>query len=410
MRNDERVPVLHFTNSTVRGGAEEHMLLLLRVLDRRQFRVYCACPPALAEQIHQDVPADVELVTLELGSPRNVNAAAKLAYFLRSRQIAILHSHMFTSSLFASPVGWFCRVPVIVETTHLKEAWRSGWKASFMLDRIVARCVDQFIAVSRANAEYLVNEKRYPADKVSVIENGCDLNRFQSHPCDSLGLRQRLGFGAYDPVLVVLARLEPQKGHRVLVDAMPRILQECPAAKAVFVGDGACRREVEAQIRRYGLDNSVRLPGYSPDVGEWLSLATLTVLPSFYEGLPGAPIESLAAGKPVVATAVDGTTEVVIHEQTGLAVPAGDAPALAEAVCRLLRDESLRKRLAACGHRWVFENFSMERMVRRTQELYWRLYCQAEGREAGLASAITALPEALPREELDEHSEIGQNP
>lgn len=365
--------VLYFSNTLARGGAEEHILTLLRGLDRRQFRPLLVCGPEVAEQLRPDLPGDVELIPLRLRKPAHLAAALRLARILRQREVGILHSHLFYSSLFASPIGWLSRVPIIVETPHVREQWRDGWlKGRFVVDRLAGRFVHQYIAVSEANARYLVEEKGLPARKVSVIHNGCDVARFKPSHRAPDGLRENLGFGPQDPVLLVVGRLELQKGHRVLFEALPAIRREFPAVRVVCVGEGALRSELEQRVDGLGLRDAVRFVGQHPNVDDWLALADVSILPSFYEGLPLAAIESLAAGKSMVATAVDGTPEVVVDGVTGLTVPPGDHAQLARAICRLLRDPILRDKLGRAGRHWVLERFTQDRQIRDTEALYHR--------------------------------------
>jgi glycosyltransferase involved in cell wall biosynthesis len=377
------ISILQFSNGGVRGGIEEHILTLLRGFDRRRFQLHYVCPPELAAKVRADVPPDVELIPLYLEWPTQVAAIARFIHILRSRRIGILHSHAFAASQAASPLGWLCRVPLIVESAHGREAWRTGWKARCYVDRLVGPFVDRYIAVSRANAEYLVNTKRYPARKIAVIHPGSDLTRFVAPYQPPAGLKESVGFGADDPLLLVVGRLEPQKGHRVLLDAMPEIRRRFPRVRLVCVGEGSLRDSLEAQVRALAIEDAVRFVGYWPDVRDWLAIADLSVLPSFHEGMPVTPVESLAAGCPVVATAVDGTPEVVVHEQTGLTVPPGDAGALANAVCRLLGSPDLRRQLASAGRAWVLDRFSSQRMVERTQNFYLEslpgIHSQASG-------------------------------
>jgi len=369
------IAVLHFTNSVVRGGAEEHILTLLRNLDRKIFRPLLVCPPECAEKLRPDLPGDVPLERLQYQWPYQVRNALHLAGILRDYRVGILHSHLFASSLAASPIGWLSRVPVILETPHLREAWRHGLiKGSYVIDRAVGTCVDHYVAVSDANARYLIEEKKLPAKKVHVIRNGCDLRKFDPERQAPRGLKMSLGFSEDDPVVVVLARLEPQKGHRFLLQAHARVLREVPAVRLVCVGAGALDQELQGQCHQLQIQDSVRFVGYQSNVADWLALADITVLPSLFEGLPLVAIESLAAQRCVVATAVDGTTEVVINERTGLTVPPGSVQELAEAIVRLLRQAELRHRLARAGRRWVLDHFSDEQQIRKTEELYLRAW------------------------------------
>lgn len=369
------ISVLFFTRVPVWGGAEEHMLTLLRSIDRQLFRLHLACPAELANQIQPHLPPDVALFPLSLKRADLLGDAFRLVKILRGARIGILHSHMSYSSRFASPIGWVCRVPVILETPHVRELWRKGGlKSNYAIDRAMGHFVNYFIAVSEANARYLVEVKGLPSHKIRVILNGIDLRRFDpTRPVPS-GLKEKLGFAPGDPVLMILGRLEPQKGHKVLLEAMPAILREFPRACLVCLGEGRLRLELEKQTEALGLRESVRFVGHQPNPQDWLALADLTVLPSFFEGLPLVAIESLAAGRPVVATAVDGTPEVVVDGETGLMVPPGHPARLAEAICQLLRDPELRRRLARAGRQWVMEKFDQRQQIERTEELYLRAW------------------------------------
>ena len=365
------ISVLHFSNTLVRGGVEEHILTLLRGLDRRYFRLYLVCTPEVAIKLQPDLPGDVELMPLCLMQPSLIASAFRLAQIIRKHRVDILHSHLFYSSLFASPIGRLCRVPVIIETPHVRELWRRGLvKSHFVVDRLAGRFVDYYVAVSHANARYLVQQKGLPPDKITVIHNGCDLRQFDPARSVPSDLKETLGFGASDPVLVVIGRLEPQKGHRVLLEALPLIRREFPQVRLVCVGEGTLRGNLERQVCSLESEVSVRFVGYQANVADWLALADVSVLPSFYEGLPLAAIESLAAGRPMVATAVDGTPEVVVDGKTGFTVPPGDAMRLAQAICRLLSNQELRQVMGCAGREWVQERFSEERQIQRTGELY----------------------------------------
>jgi glycosyltransferase involved in cell wall biosynthesis len=123
-----------------------------------------------------------------------------------------------------------------------------------------------------------------------------------------------------------------------------------------------------------GIAESVRFVGYQSNTPEWLALADFTILPSFYEGLPLVAIESLASARAVVATAVDGTTEVVRHGKTGLTVPPGEPVSLANAICQIIGDPAMRISMGSAGRRLVEVQFSQAKQVSETEELYTRCW------------------------------------
>ena len=384
----QRISVLHFTNSWVRGGVEQHILSLLRGLDRRYFDLHLVCGAEIAGGMRRDLPEDVGVTPLVLRRLTHVAGAWQLARILRERRVDILHSHLFLGSMFASPVGWACGVPAVIETPHLREAWRQkGFKSKFVVDRFIGLMIDRYIAVSASNADHLEHTKKLPRNKVTVIHNGCDVSRFLPACERVFPLKRSLGFEDDDLVLMVPGRLEPQKGHAVLLEALPVIRREFPRVRVVCVGDGTLRGQLEVMVDRAGLNDTVKFVGFQSDMQNWFALGDVTVLPSFFEGLPLVAIESLAASRAIIATAVDGTPEVVVDGQTGLTVPPGDPARLTSAILQLLRDPELRLRLARQGHRFVLDRFTEEGQIRCTQELYFSALGVAQP-ASGVAAAV----------------------
>jgi glycosyltransferase involved in cell wall biosynthesis len=380
MPSQARNTVLHLLTGRVFGGAEEHALSILTKMRAHGFEPCLAAPGALIEAMEPNLSAaGVKCLPLEFSSRLDVLTGARLLRFIRRENIAILHCHLFTASLSGAGVARMAGVGAVLETCHGPEVWRmgKGLRASFWVDRQVGRLVDKYIAVSHAAARHLIETKRVPKDKIRVIHNGRDLDRFGSTNSqrrtatrNSLGLRD-------EPTIMTLARLDEQKGHRHLIDALAKVAAHRPDVVTILVGEGPLEHPLRAQCAALGLTDRIRFLGYRRDVPELFEAADMVVLPSLYEGLPLVAIEALAAGRPMVATEVDGTPEVVIHEKTGLLVPPANPTALAAAIERLLDSPELASRLAADGRKFVRENFALQRQIDETVALYSELTGQS---------------------------------
>lgn len=380
-----KISVAQFSVARVRGGAEEVLLTLLKRLDRELFDVSLICPPELAALLRNDLPGDVDVLEVYFEHATQLVAASKIASYLRRRRIDILSSHQFCASMLASPLAKIAGVPLTIETPHIRELWRTTWpKSSFAIDRLAGRFVDFYIAVSESNAQFLLEKKGLPKDKIRVIQNGTDLSRFNPSHTAPRDMRKSLGFDESDPVIVLIGRLEAQKGHAVLLEALPPVRQKFLNLRVVFVGDGSLRDKLEQQVRTLGLQDCARFVGVQSNVTDWLALANFCALPSFYEGLPLVAIESLAAGRTMVASAVDGTPEVIVDRKTGLLVPPGDPSALSKAIVQLLSEPALCRELSAAGRAWVMERFDLNRQILETQHLYLEGYEKKRLRNAAV--------------------------
>ncbi|MGH9417120.1 MAG: glycosyltransferase [Terriglobales bacterium] len=386
---ERRMRVLHFSNGEARGGAEEHMLTLLRGLNRRRFELLLACPPALGAQL-PDLPADIRVTPWAPMNPWEAAPGWRLARFLRRERVDLVHAHLSCASRAVAPWARLAGA-VMLETPHVREGWRRGWKRSARLDRAAGRLQHGYIAVSEANARYLREDLRLPADKIRIIRNGIDVARFAAPLPPERDPRPAHGIAPGELLLVCAARLEPQKGHSVLLQALAQL----PASlfnrlRLVCLGDGSLREALRQQARALGLAERVQWLGFCAQIEHWLAVADIFVLPSFYEGLPLSAMEASAAGCPVVATAVDGTPEVVEHGCNGLLVPAADPPALAQALLRLGEDGAARRALGEAGRQRARAAFDQAQQIAATAGYYRDLLAAAVYRRVAQRWRVTA--------------------
>jgi glycosyltransferase involved in cell wall biosynthesis len=372
-----------YTDSRVLGGAENAMFMLLESLDRAAWEPTLLLDDApgvepLAERAATlGVPVQrVAPLPLGLVGARRVPALVRL---LRRERPAVFHAHMSSpvACKWALAAAVLARVPAVLGTVQVGE-YEPPNRSAYRQLRALAGRVGRYLAVSRAIADELVERLGWPTAKIEVSYNAVDVER--TVVAAPPGLREQLGGSATRPLVLTPARLDAQKGHRVLLEAAA----EVPDACFLLAGDGPEREGLEALARELGLEGRVRFLGRREDVPQLLAAADVFALPSLYEGSSLAVLEAMAAGIPVVSSAIGGTDELIEDGRSGLLVPPGEAEALAAALRRLLGDPELGRQLAARARERVEEDLTRERMAARVTGVYRELLGEAPAEGEGL--------------------------
>ena len=234
--------------------------------------------------------------------------------------------------------------------------------------RVLPGMSDFIITNAEANRR-LFTDHGTSADHVRTIYNGFDWAPFDERH-DAAEVRAEWGVPAGVPVVGAVGRLHPVKGHRVLVQAAPRIRERCPQAQIVIVGDGELRGELEAQARSLGVADVVRFLGFRRDVARQLAGMDVLVLPSIEEAIGRVLAEAHAVGLPAVASRVGGTGEIVRDGVSGYLVSPGDATALADRVVDLVLDPDRARTFGEAGRADVRARFGEAKMITDTLEVY----------------------------------------
>jgi starch synthase (maltosyl-transferring) len=253
-----------------------------------------------------------------------------------------------------------------------------------LLYRLASPLVDGFVAVSNEVQEAMVDTIGPIGDRITIICNGVDVNRYGG-PVDRASIRGQLGLKASARLIAVVATLKEQKGHRYLVEAMRIVVSghrasrpaSRPDVHTLFIGDGVLRAQLQDQVKRLHLDQHVHFLGNRHDVPELLAASDLFVLPSLWEGLAMVLLEAMASAKPIVATSVSGTNQVMIPNETGLVVPPGDAQALAEAILQLLSDPGQARTIGQAAKQHVQARYSARKQAEEHLALYRRLLARS---------------------------------
>jgi glycosyltransferase involved in cell wall biosynthesis len=359
------VRVCFLIDELSRAGTETQLVALIRRLDRRRVQPYLGLlrghrPESRA--LEPDCCPVLRLNVQSLCTPAGLRDAFRLAYFLRRHRIDVLQVYFRDSTYFGVLVGRLAGVPCIVRTRNSQGYYLTGLDRR--LGRLCNRLSDFVLANCGACRDAARSEEGAPRNSVVVLENGVDLARFA-------GVTTIRAFRR-PPRVGVLANLRPVKGLDVFVRAAAEVARAHPDVLFRVGGEGDQRPALERLAGELGLGRRLQLPGAVADVPAFLAGLDVGVLCSRSEGLSNAVLEYMAAGRPVVATAVGGTPELIEDGVHGLLVPPGDPAALADAVRRLLEDPVLAGRLAAAARRRVREHFSRERMVERFEAFYER--------------------------------------
>lgn len=363
-RSHPRPRVLQLLATGGSGGAQESYTGLLLGLDRSRYEVRALSLSAgSAVQRLRGLGIPVEV----LDEPDDESAVRELAEWLRREEIDLLHAHMYRAEVIGTRAAVAAGTAVIVATVHSSRI-RSDDDVRLLAS--LTPSMDRLIVPS-GSIERKVRAEGRDAARFAIVPNGVDLARFTA-PVPPCALRDEFGIPSSAPLLGVVARLEPEKGHAVLIDAMPAILRAVPDTWLAIVGEGSEADALRARAADRGRAVARRIvfTGRRDDVSALTADLTLAVLPSLREAQGISLLEAMARGVPVVASAVGGIPEVVTDGVDGRLVPPGKAWPLAEAVIDLLRSPELRRRLGEAGHRTVVDRFSVDAQVRRIQELY----------------------------------------
>lgn len=293
----------------------------------------------------------------------DLKTVLKIRQFITGHGIDVIHSHGYKSNIYAclAAIGTGC---VTISTCHNWIDSSSKLRFYSRLDLFFLKFFRQLVAVSPLVEEKLL-ESGIPSEKVKVIYNGVNLERF-SRSCDDRELRRTLGIKPAAAVVGTVGRLSAEKGHGLLLQAALKVLEKHPDTYFVLVGDGPLRDKLQSEFA----SSRIIFAGPRHDVEKFYSMMDIFVLPSLTEGLPMALLEAMASSKPVIATGVGAIPEVFSSDEIGRIVPPGDESALADAIVYFL--ENLKKAQAigkACARR-VSEDFSAVKMT----ENYFKAY------------------------------------
>ena len=372
--------VLFLIDTLEIGGAEQSILELCKKFRKTQ-GIVChiyrgdRLKPALEE-------AGIPVFSLNItGKYSFLKGRAAVEKIIREELPDLIHSTLFRSGIVARLISRSRKIPVVdsfVNDSYAPVRWKSmppltrmKLHAFQLMDRLTARWVFRFSAITEAVKKSNCRALGVPEEKVHVIHRGRELTQFQSCTASQLDqLRSELKIGTGVPVLLNVARLIRRKGHLELIQAMPGVLESFPSARLLIAGEGQDRPVLQELIKKTGISENIQLLGNRSDVQALLQLADVFVFPSHYEGHGGALVEAMFAAKPIVATDIEVIRESIEHQVSALLFPLCDVRGMQQAILRMLNDRDEASRMGKNARDAAITKFSIDQVVRKTEDFY----------------------------------------
>jgi glycosyltransferase involved in cell wall biosynthesis len=362
------INILHIMSKLPVGGVENQLLMILGKYDRRKL-----CPLVCSLSDKGEIGKEIEDSGIEVFSLHKLKhrfdwTIVKDIYnLIETRNVKIVRTHQYHANLYGRLAAWLAKVPCIVASVH--NVYTVDRKIHRrIMNKFLSRCSDKVVAVSETVKRDVLTYDGLAEDKVKVIYNGIDTDRFLN--LNGGLIRSKLDISSEAPVVGTIGRLTLQKGQKYLIDAVSTLREKFPQIVLLIVGDGPLRGELENYIRTLGIDRNIILLGTRRDIPPLLSAMDIFVLPSLWEGLGTALIEAMAAGKPIIATDIPAIREIINSEKVGILVPAKDSKAIASSVELLLDNKTLAETIGNSAKKRAFSHFNLDNTVQRYTSLF----------------------------------------
>lgn len=368
------------------GGTQTHLLQVLRLLDRDRFvpSLYCLTGRgALLDAAREaGVPVCDGGMAAGFRSVGTATGVLRLSRYLRRERVDIVHNYLLRANIFGGVAARLAGVPVVMGSKrgcHLRRG----------LELVGVRVANRLSHAVMTNAvavrDFVAANERCPQEKMFVIPSGIDTDRFAPLPADDF--KRRLGLDPTRPVVGIVTRMRVRKGVEEFIRALGLVRDRVGAVQGVIVGEVELDPELQRTVNELGLVEHLTLVGRRTDMPEVLSAFDVFVLSSHDEGMSNAILEAMAMERPVVATDVGGTNEVVRDGESGLLVPPKVVEPLAAAIVEVLREPERAAAMGRAGRRIVEEGFSARTMVRKMERVYEDLI-RARAAYAALEGAV----------------------
>ena len=375
MSLDNRPLVLHVMYRFDTGGLENGIVNLINHMPAHAYRHAVLALTEVTDFSRRIQRDDVEFIALRKPPGHGIWQYAKLFKLFRQLRPAILHSRNLAALEVQAP-AWAAGVPVRIHGEHGRDIGDlDGSDVTYQrMRRVYKPFVHHYLALSRDLENYLVDKVKVRQAQITQVYNGVDTRNFSP----SINGPEPIAGCPFDAachwLIGTVGRMHPVKDQVMLAQAFVQALTLAPQLRArlrlVMVGEGPLRAQCLAVLAAAGLADLAWLPGERHDIADIMRGLHAFALPSLAEGISNTILEAMASGLPVLATAVGGNADLVLHGQTGVIVPAADPAAMAREIVLLASNPQQARATGEAGRRRVEATFSMQAMVNTYQHIY----------------------------------------
>lgn len=357
--------ILHIIFSIEKGGAETYLFNIVENMKGdMNFFVLCDHKGGNHKKI-QDICKNVDIIDMK--NPFDLKAAKKVANYCKENDIHIIQTHFLRENYIAVLSKLFNPKIKIVWTAHLIADNKGKIK---IFNKLFSGFVDKIICVSEAVKKSLI-EEGLSESKLQVIYNGVDTKYYK--PIENNFLKSKMSLNDSTLVLTTISRFNKEKGHSFLIDGIRELEKYIENFKLILVGEGEEQEAIKQKVKKYGLEEYIKFLGYREDILGILSITDIYISPSKNEAISFSILEALSSGKVVVATEVGGVPEIFKKGDIGILIPYGEPEVFAQAIVHLYTNEKIYEKKKMNSRKIVVDNFSLNKMVKKTLNLYDKL-------------------------------------
>ena len=372
-KNSKENRIIYVIDSLGRGGAQAALIYLIQALSKKNYkqRIYSLNNVIHPEHEQALIECGTELRVIGKISLSSGIGLLRMLYDWVTWKPTIVFTLLFYSDVIGRSIAKIAFIPIIVSSIRARNIDKKSWQLH--LDRVTAPWADKVIFNSKNTIPFAIQNEGVQEEQVVYIPNGVNIESFKAFQIKRLTKCDELGISAEALIIGSIGRLNPQKGFSYLLQAFQIIQQRFPQCLLLIIGSGALLKTLESLVEKMNLSTKVKFLGERTDIPELLSCMDVYVQSSLFEGMPNTVMEAMATGKPVVATSVDGSLELIEEGKTGWLVEPRNSKLLAEKICDVLNNPEIAKQVGLAAAERMTKEFSIEKMAQSYNNLFHKL-------------------------------------